>query len=110
LIVSKPAYLKLIIANTHPSLTASTLSLTVDPSESFIWTGPRSTRVLPIASGDSVQLTLEIVPLSGGIKDLPRVRLWEDPGQGDEKEELDVLLVDGEQKLMTGPVKVLVRP
>lgn len=105
-----PAKLNLTITNSHPSATATTLFITVDPSDQFAWVGPRATHVAPLPPGQTVEVALDVVPLSArATGEMPRVRLWE--GTDDDKEELDVVLLSekGEFIQAGGPL-VHMRP
>lgn len=55
-------------------------------------------------------MVLEVIPMSAGLRGLPRVRLWEDPGEGEEKEELDIYCAEDEERSVVGPVGVFVQP
>jgi hypothetical protein len=92
--IGTPTILSMSITNFHPSATATTLAVTVDPSENFIWVGPRSIHVAPLRPGETGRMELEVVPTgtgAGGRGELPRVRLWE--GVEDDREELDIALL-----------------
>lgn len=109
-VTQDPTRLNLTITNSHPSATATTLFVTVDPSDQFAWIGPRATHVAPLPPGQTVEVMLEVLPLArAGTAELPKVRLWE--GTGDDKEELDVVLLSdkGETVLPGGPV-IQIRP
>jgi len=102
--------ISLSISNAHPSATATQLAITLDPSSNFIWQGPKSVHVPPLAPGQGWSIGLEVVPTgSTGNVELPKVRLWE--GEGDEREELDVVILGrGGERVEIGGASILVLP
>ena len=105
-----PTTISLSISNAHPSATATQLAITIDPSSDFIWQGPKSVHVPPLAPGQRWGAGLEVVPSgSTGNLELPKVRLWE--GEGDEREELDVVVLGrGGERVEIGGARILVLP
>lgn len=111
--LSTSTRMTLSITNSHPSATATTLCITVDSSDSFIWAGPKSTHVAALPPNDTAQVVLDVVPVSSGpgagSAELPKVRLWE--GTGDDKEELDVVILsDRGERVEIGGAAVHIRP
>jgi hypothetical protein len=108
--LNTPAHLVLSISNSHPSATATELAISIDPSENFIWQGPKSVHVPPLNPGSDWQCELEIIPTGQvGYVELPKVRLWE--GVGEEREELDiVVLSERGQRVEIGGATIQVWP
>ena len=108
--LNTPTSISLSISNAHPSATATQLVITIDPSSDFIWQGPKSVHVPPLAPGQGWSATLEVIPtgVTGNIE-LPKVRLWE--GEGDEREELDIVILGrGGERVEIGGASILVLP
>ena len=105
-----PTTISLSISNAHPSATATQLAITIDPSSDFIWQGPKSVHVPPLAPGQRWGVGLEVVPSgSTGNLELPKIRLWE--GEGDEREELDIVVLGrGGERVEIGGASILVLP
>ena len=108
--LNEPTALSLSISNSHPSATATQLAITIDPSSEFIWQGPKSIHVPPLAPGEGWSAELDVIPTgTSGLVDLPKVRLWE--GEEDEREELDVVVLSrGGERVEIGGASVLVLP
>jgi hypothetical protein len=89
--LNTPTPLSVSITNSHPSATASQLSLSIDPSENFIWIGPKSIHIPALAPGSGWKGELEVIPTNQtGWLEMPKVRLWE--GVGEDREELDIVI------------------
>lgn len=108
---SHPLKMKLSISNSHPSATATSLFLTVDPNEQFNPVGPKAMRLAPLPPSQTALMEFEMVSVSNrtGMVTLPKVRLWE--GEEDDREELDVMVLsDGGERVQMGGATVQILP
>lgn len=92
--LNHPLILTLTIVNTHPTSSAADLSLQVDTADAFVWTGNRFAALPPVAPGNHLRVSFEVVPVGGtGWHALPAIRVWD--GHGDEREEVVLASASG---------------
>jgi len=99
------------VRNSHPTLSASRLSVQVDTAEAFVWHGSRSARISEILPGETGELRLEMMAVGGtGWFALPRVKVWD--GEGERRSEIKVLNGRAQENAGIGKdgLLVLVRP
>ncbi|WVF72135.1 hypothetical protein IAT40_006947 [Kwoniella sp. CBS 6097] len=85
----EPFPLTLTVFNTHPTQTATSLSVQGETAESFVWLGDRNILLAPLRPGEERRVRLKLVALSGsGWIALPRVNVYE--GEGEDREEVRV--------------------
>ncbi|OCF45455.1 hypothetical protein I317_00702 [Kwoniella heveanensis CBS 569] len=95
----QPFPLTLTILNTHPTQTATSLSVQGETADSFVWRGDRNILLQPLRPGEERQVRLQMVALGGsGWVSLPAVNVYE--GEGEDREEVRV----------TGGGLIMVRP
>ncbi|WVQ98716.1 hypothetical protein IAU59_005847 [Kwoniella sp. CBS 9459] len=95
----EPFPINLTILNTHPTQTATSLSVQGETADSFVWLGDRNVLLTPLKPGEERQLRFKMVALSGsGWTALPKVNVYE--GEGEDREEVRV----------TGGGLIMIRP
>ncbi|WVR05238.1 hypothetical protein IAU60_002250 [Kwoniella sp. DSM 27419] len=85
----EPFALTLSILNSHPTLTADSIYVAGETTESFVWLGERSSHLPPLAPGQTTTMTFKVVALGGsGWTNLPRIMVFE--GEGEDREAVRV--------------------
>ena len=94
----QPFTIVLRLSNMHPTYIA-VLTVQIETSDNFVWTGNRLVRLPPLEGGQSVHIKLEGIAIGGmGPTEIPTVRVWE--GEGDGPREVNV---DGRSETFVRP-------